>query len=119
MGEPCFDSSDVEVHTPEHHSFEEQSLEGGMQGNQPQQQRRRLSHGDCSHGYGACHQHPTGTTPVHRYLEFTSQAHGRVYIEKFAPLWTSWAERVWWARLAEMFLFFVLLCTLNLMIQYF
>ena len=56
MGEPCFDSSDIEVHTPEHHSFEEQSLEGGMQGNQPQQQRRRLSHGDRERGQ--THQDP-------------------------------------------------------------
>ena len=51
---------------------------------------------------------PTGTTPVHRYLDFTSQAHGRVYIVNFAPLWTSWAERVLCtcARLAEMWIFF-------------
>ena len=48
---------------------------------------------------------PTGTTPVHRYLDFTSQAHGRVYIVNFALLWTGWAERVLWARLAEMLIY--------------
>ena len=56
MGEACFDSSDVELHTPEHHSFEEQSLEGGMQGNHPRRQRQRLSSGDGERGHN--HQDP-------------------------------------------------------------